>query len=156
MPHELRAPLYFTLGFFLALVLAATASVYGFRVYERAWGMGGSWQVLLWIATGSTVLALLSVMYIYRFARRQGRTMARPRALLVGGASALALIGIVALLPEQTKDFGLWPVAALSVVLPALSIFLLSAPANRAAHTDARGASQVSSPSQSRAGGRER
>jgi hypothetical protein len=67
-----------------------------------------------------------------------GKTMARPRALLVGGASALALIGIVALLPERTKDFGLWPVAVLSVVLPALSIFLLSAPANPPLNTDAR------------------
>lgn len=138
MLYELRAPLYFTLGFFLALVLAATVSVYGFRVYECAWDMGGSWQVLVSIAFASTVLALLSVMNAYRFVRRQGKTMVPPRALLVGGASGLALIGIVVLLPERAKDFGLWTVAALSVVLPVLSILVLSAPANSLLNTDAR------------------
>jgi hypothetical protein len=138
MPHELRAPMYFTLGFFLALVIAATVSVYGFRVYERAWGMGGSWQVLLGVAIGSTVIALLSVMHAYRFARRLGKMMSRPRALVVGAASAEALIGLSALMPDQAKAFGLWSIAALSVILPAFSTLLLSTPANPLLNTDAR------------------
>jgi hypothetical protein len=43
----------------VALVLAPV-SVYVFGQYERAWGKGGSTQVLWWVSIGWGVVALLS------------------------------------------------------------------------------------------------
>lgn len=138
MPTELRPPIYFIFGFFLTLVMAATISVYGFLVYERAWGMGGSWQVLVGVAIGSAVIALLAVLNTYKSVRSSGKMLTRARAFTIGIACALTLIGLTAAMPEQTKEYGLWSTALLSAVIPALSILLLSKPANPSLNPDAR------------------
>lgn len=106
--------------------------------------MGGSWQVLTWIAGVSAVLALFGVLYGYRFARRKGRSITSRRAIVVGSLTSLVCLGAFALsqLVPELKAFGLALAAIISLALPAAAIFLFSRPANPAFNrTSAGGAS---------------
>ena len=144
MPHELRPAVIFAMAYFLILVGLAAVSVYVFGVYERAWGRGGSWQVLTWIAAGSTVLAFFGALSGSTVARRRGRALSLLRTLLAAIVASLVLLCALYVSAPVGQTVGLWGIAVASVVLPMLACAMLSKPANPTIERDAPQAARPS------------
>jgi hypothetical protein len=66
-PHAHFA-LYFAGGIVAPMLLWSTVSVYAFDQYERAWGHGGSVQVLWALSLAAGIAALFSVATALRWA----------------------------------------------------------------------------------------
>jgi len=76
-------------GNFGVLFVAAAVSVYAFDAYERAWGKGGSVQVLWMLAIAFSLAASLAFAAALRLRRRKPT---RTEAVLLGGAVALVFV----------------------------------------------------------------
>ena len=156
MLNELRPAVVFSAIYLAVLILLATGSVYMFGQYERAWGRGGSWQVLSWIAIGSTILAFFAALFTSTLVRRRGRELSITRAALASILTILMFLPLSYVAAPIAQTVGLLGVAVASLVLPALSCALLSKSANSAPHRDGREAAAFGQPSSTPARGRER
>ena len=54
----MKALVFFGAACLLVFVAASAVSVYGFDLYEHAWGHGGSFQVEAWLALVGSVIAM--------------------------------------------------------------------------------------------------
>jgi hypothetical protein len=132
MPNELRPAVVFAASFLAVLLVLATVSVYVFGQYERAWGRGGSWQVLSWISLASAVLSFFGALFALIITRRRGRNLSLPRAVLGGIFSSVGIVLLLYASPPVAQSVGLWGVAVASLVLPMVACGMLSKPANPA------------------------
>ena len=101
-----RASLWAALSFLLVVLTAGAISVYGFDVYERAWGRGPSLQVLTWVAIPLSVLVGISAAFGFRMSKS---ALNRPRLVgaTVGVGTAIALVASEVLLPSNSELSGL-------------------------------------------------
>ena len=78
-----RIAVYFAGGLLVPMLLWSTISVYGFDQYERAWGHGGSVQVLWALSLASATGALASVGTAVRWLAPK-RSVSGPVAFAAG------------------------------------------------------------------------
>lgn len=109
-----RAALWAAMAFLLCMLVVAAVSVYGFDEYERAWGRGGSFQVLSWIAIAASV----GVGICAALGFRVGGESMRPR--LAGAAVGVAgsvLVVVSALITSEWTGSALLPILGLCVAV---------------------------------------
>lgn len=58
-----KTTIIFTLGFIAWAAGAMAVAVYGFDHYERAWGRGPSYQVVLWIITVAAIVVAIGFSF---------------------------------------------------------------------------------------------
>jgi hypothetical protein len=148
----------FVAGFAITAAVVMAVFVYGFDQYERAWGRGNSYQVVLWIIIAAGVVNAFGFV----FGANTFRVKApRWKSFFLGAAFTLVFAGLAAIVRYLglEQNVRLLILALLSFVASFLAAKLLAmwaSSANRTPHPDAREASQLISSSQSRAGGWER
>jgi len=155
---RVTATALFVAGFVITAVALMAVSVYGFDQYERAWGRGNSFQVVLWIIIAAGVVNAFGFVFGANTFRVKVPWW---KSFFFGAAFTLVFSGLAAIvrylgLEQNTR---LLILAFLSFAASFLAAKLLAkwaSSANRTPHPDAREASQLISSSQPRAGGRER
>jgi peptidoglycan/LPS O-acetylase OafA/YrhL len=110
-----RAALWTAMTFLLCMLVAAVISVYGFDEYERAWGRGGSFQVLSWVAVAASV----GVGICAALGFRVGGESMRPRlaGAAVGFAGSVLVVVSALIAPSGWSGSALLPVIGLCVAV---------------------------------------
>ena len=105
---------------FAIFLAAASASTFGFGLYERAWGRGGSLGVEAWLALVGALVAM-GAFGISSAALHRAHT--QRAGLMLGAFCALAWIALCWVIDGLAPASGAYPAFLLLIVVPALASF---------------------------------
>jgi peptidoglycan/LPS O-acetylase OafA/YrhL len=112
-----RASVWSAMSFLLCMLVAAAISVYGFDEYERAWGRGGSFQVLSWIAAATSVAVCLLAAFGFRVAHVSSKMNPKLAGSVVGVGTAVVVLVSFVITPEGWDGSALIPMLGLCMVV---------------------------------------
>jgi hypothetical protein len=99
------------------MLVAAAVSVYGFDEYERAWGRGGSFQVLSWISVPVALGVGLFAALGFRVAGSSTLMNPRVAGALVGLGASTLIIAFFLVTPKEWEGSAVLPILGLCLAV---------------------------------------
>jgi len=118
-----RAAVTTAITIWLTVVIVGAVSIYGFGQYDSAWGRGGSLQVYVWIATGTSVIACFGSGLGFRVGAGSGGVPGRA-GVVTTGVVALALSVAVLALVTYPTDIAVLVVGGSFFLVPAVVAYV--------------------------------
>ena len=103
------------------MLVRAAGSVYGFDQSARAWGRGGSLQVLSWISVPAAIAVGLLSALGFRVAGRAALVHPRLAGALVGFGAAALVVTWILVTPKEWEGSALLPLMGLCLAICGLA-----------------------------------